>query len=594
MQQLNDVLTNSFDQLLESIFKTPSQLSPGKPDNRMASLGDYIEIYKEKRSLETESFNLRKTVARNNTTIEQLEQQILTHTAEIQKIKKELTIEVQENKQRHRMLANVSHELRTPLSGITGIAGLLSDSQLSQKQRKQVDIIQRCSQSLSLLINDLLDYSKIEAGALELEKIKFSPENTIKECIGLLMFKAREKKLRLTYLLATGVPEFLMGDPLRLRQILINLVSNAIKFTKQGQVTILVASADNAENEISLRFRVQDTGIGIPELQQKKLFMRYTQADSSTSRKYGGTGLGLSISKELTELMGGQIGVESAEGVGSTFWFTALFQKPEEDWKARHDSAPTLDHSLPPVQKKLRILLVEDDPLTRKISLMILKKSGQTHVDIAENGLKAIQRLQRSHYDLVLMDMQMPEMDGVEATRQIRQFGSKVLNSAVPIIAMTANTFETDGKQCLSAGMDGFVSKPLNAVELEQMIIRYGQDLDESIDLPTVNIQELNQMRSDIKHEFEPLVRIFIDQLPVQIGKMRLAIAENNPPQLKDIAHKLRGSSASFYAEKMAALCLKIEQSVQNDQTGISQWLTLLEQEAQNINKILQAELHSA
>jgi two-component system sensor histidine kinase/response regulator len=187
----------------------------------------------------------------------------------------------------------------------------------------------------------------------------------------------------------------------------------------------------------------------------------------------------------------------------------------------------------------------------------------------------------------------MPEMDGVEATRQIRQFGSKISNSAVPIIAMTANALETDRKQCLAAGMDGFVSKPLKPAELEQMIMRCGQDADESIDLPTVNLQELNQMRSDIRHEFEPLAQIFIDQLPVRIGKMQVAIAEKNPQQLEEIAHKLRGTSAGFYAEKMAELCLKIEQSAKHNQTGVSQWLTLLEQEAGNIKRILQAEMHS-
>ena len=593
MQRLDDVFTNSFDQLLEGIFHKPSIISSGRTNSSITNLGDYIELYKEKRSLESDGLKLRKKLAKKNSVIEHFKQQIITQTAEMQKIKKEFAIEVQENSQRNRILANVNHELRTPLSGITGIAELLSDSQLSKEQRKQVDIIQRCSKSLSLLINDLLDYSKIEAGALELEKIKFSPEETIKECIELLMFKAKEKGLRVEYQLRAGVPEFLMGDPLRLRQILINLVINAIKFTKQGQVTILVQLAENSMNEVVLRFSVQDTGIGIPKAQQKLLFMRYTQANPSTTRKYGGTGLGLSISKELTELMGGQIGLESTVGVGSTFWFTCCFQKREEDRKVTYQSTQILNHSLPSVQKSLKILLVEDDLTTRQVSLMILKRSGQTRVDTAENGLKAIQKLQRSDYDLVLMDMQMPELNGVEATRRIRQFGTKVPNSAVPIIAMTANTLEADRKECLSAGMDGFVSKPLKATELDQIIARYRPVSYESIDLPTVNLQELKQMRSDIKDKFEPLVQIFLNQLPDQIEKMQLAITDNNAQKLENIAHKLRGNSASFYAEKMAAICLKIEQSAQDNRTDVSRWLNLLEQEVQNITKILHSEIYS-
>ena len=603
MQQLDDVFSNSFDQLLEGIFQSSSKRSSDKTKFGIGNLGDYIELYRGKKYLETEGLKLKKTLAKKNTVIEQFKQQILTQAAEIHKIKKQFTIEFHENSNRNRFLANVSHELRTPLNSISGIAGLLHDSHLTKEQQKQIAMIEKCSHSLSLLINDLLDYSKIEAGALELEKIKFGLEDTIKECVDLLMFKSQEKNLQLKYHLAEGLPEFLIGDPHRLRQILLNLISNAIKFTEQGGVFIQVERSGRSGDEIRICFRVKDTGIGIPEPQQEKLFTRYAQADPSTSRKYGGTGLGLSISKELAELMGGKIGLESTEGVGSTFWFTAHFLKTEEGERAINQLIPILDQALPPVQRNLKILLVEDDLITRKVSLLLLNNSGQTQVDIAENGLKAIQKLQQSHYDLVLMDMQMPEMDGIEATRQIRQFGSNVPNSMVPIIAMTSNTLNVDRMECQVAGMNGFVSKPLDTAELNQMISQCVQDSYEPwgkidtaeslIEFPTVHLEKLSQMRQDVDNKFEPLVRLFLDQLPSQIGKMQAASADNNFHKLKEIAHKLRGNSASFCAEKMADLCQKIEQSAQDNKAGTSQLLSLLEGEAQNISKILQLEIQT-
>lgn len=598
MLRINEVFSTSFDQLLEGIFQ-PS----GRSEFGIHSLGDYIELYTEKKHLEAETKKLKKLLMKKTISLEQFKQQIQTYRAETQEIKRQSAKEALENSTRNRILANVGHELRTPINSISGTIGLLHSSQLTAEQRKLVTIMETCSQSLSSLINDLLDYSKIEAHALKLEQIEFNLEKAVKESIDLLMFSAREKNLQFGYRLATDLPTLLIGDPLRLRQILLNLAGNAIKFTKHGEVIILVEPADVQPNGVTVCFRVKDTGIGIPEHQQKNLFTSYMQTDASTTRKYGGTGLGLVISKELAELMGGQIGIEKSEGAGSTFWFTAHFLQPTSVKKISGESILVLEPSLPLAPKNFRILLVEDDLITRTVSSLLLRQSGQTRVDIAENGLVAIEKLQQSQYDLVLMDMCMPNMDGVEATRQIRQIGSGVLNPRVPIIAMTANTLDGDRAECLAAGMNGFISKPFKVDELNRIIGSYVQDStgpdekvedrEAEIELPTIDFAKLNQMQRDIDEKFEPLVRQFLNNLSGKLKQIHSAIEDNNSQKLKEAAHKLRGTCACFYAEKMVDLCLKMERSTPESMINAAYWLDLLEKEVQSVTENLNAKIQS-
>ncbi len=528
-------------------------------------------------------------LSNKNAFILQLKQQILNHVSENKSAKKKQTSEARVNTNRTQFLAKVSHELRTPVNGIAGIAGLLHDTDLTLDQRKLITLIEKSSQSLSTLIDDLLDYTKIDAGALKLEKIEFELEETVRECVDLLGINAQEKSLEFGFQLAEELPTIIVGDPLRLRQILINLAGNAIKFTHQGTVNIIAEPLEMGYDDLTIRFQVKDSGIGIPENRLKNLFGYYTQADSSTARKYGGTGLGLAITKELVQLMGGQIGVESSEGVGSTFWFTARFRQNTSTKNVPSQEKPRVRKLMNDDRKDLRILLVEDDYITRKVSSMLLKRSGQEHVDFADDGLKAIQKLQQSHYDIVLMDMQMPEMDGVEACRLIRQTDSGVLDPNVPIIAMTANTLEDDRDKCLSAGMNGFISKPLDADELNQTIQQlisltdttFGiSNPDSQDELSTIDHEKLSQVKQDMGDKFKPLVQLFLTHLPEKLLSIQSCIASDNPEKMKAAAHKLRGNCASFYAEKMANLCDRIEQSEAENYILVSNLLSLLESEA--------------
>ena len=334
------------------------------------------------------------------------------------------------------------------------------------------------------LVNDILDFSKIEAGKLELETLDFDLRSTLKHTTDFLAIGAHEKGLELSYLVEPEVPSLLRGDPGRLRQILVNLGTNAVKFTPQGEIVIHISLESEDERSVTLRFSVSDTGIGIPVNRQDILFSPFTQVDGSTTRKYGGTGLGLAISKQLAELMGGRIGVESKDGKGSLFWFTAVFEKQPAGacicWGSslkskgrsaieRSAAAPDISES---VKRKIRILLAEDNPVNQKVAQAILRKMG-LQADVVADGQEAINALQIIPYDLVLMDCQMPNMDGFEATRSIRQQGSKALNPRIPIIAMTAATMQGDREKCIQAGMNDFIAKPFQQIELAKTLAKW-------------------------------------------------------------------------------------------------------------------------
>jgi CheY-like chemotaxis protein len=403
-----------------------------------------------------------------------------------------------------RFLANMSHEIRTPINGVLGMADFLLGTKLDAEQREYAETIQRSAGSLTSLINDILDFSSIEARTLRLDRVVFSLQAAIQQVASEFAPQASAKGIDFTSSIAPNVPDAVAGDPARLRQVLSNLLGNAVKFTERGRIELAAELVSHTRDELKLRFTVGDTGIGIPLSDRDRLFETFTQADDSNTRKYGGTGLGLAISKQLVELLGGEIGVESEPGAGSRFWFTASLDKaatseaapraltplaPKPAAKASvqtsanaarkiasaASSATSLNRA---TTQSMRILLAEDNEINQRITLRLLQKLGLS-ADAVVNGRQAVEALEKQKYDLVLMDCQMPDMDGFEATAVIRSREGTSRHQT--ICALTANAMAGDRERCLAAGMDDYISKPVGLEKLRDALVRWIPSVGEAV-----------------------------------------------------------------------------------------------------------------